>query len=236
MNLYRICARTADIYRSPGIKRAAKSAIPLAVATGILAAGYKYCPQIHDSIDYVREMLNRAPAFDSRFGSVQMHISLSEAISSGAFMGGGPDFLAQRYSGEKFSFKRLLLMTVLGGISGTVSLRTYYNYINAKIPGDTFWINEGKIAIDQVVYSPIYLCFYLAATNLIKGGRWNNFVSSFWTNCKTIMPKSWAFWWLFGAQVIYFSPMDLRIYWANILSLFWFSILSNYAHRPATNP
>ena len=209
-----------QIARSPrtaNLLRTAKSTVPF-IATG--AAGallYNTSPEFKCAVDQTREVL-------------ASHPRISEMISSGIFLGVIPDFLTQRYEGNGMNFRRLASMTALGSFNGGVLTRGLYTALSYFIPGESFWENEAKIGIDQFLWCPAFYLYYFSVVNPMEGKPMESF-SAIKNNIKKSLPLCWAYWGLFGAQLVYNLPNDLRIFAANLLSVLWFGFMSNMAHK-----
>lgn len=214
-------SRFQAIWHSPAMARAgrvSKTAVPLALTAAAGAVLYNTCPDFHDFADRTRVFLNEHP-------------HLSSMTTSGILTGLVPDILAQRYEGGRIDLKRTFKMTLLGSLSNGLILGYFYNWVNDFVPGKGFWSTEAKIAIDQLCYAPVFIPAYLSAKHLLEGKSWTGFGHKLRSDWNYIIPRLWTFWWAFGAQAVYFAPLDLRVYIANVLSVLWYSILSNMVHK-----
>jgi hypothetical protein len=201
----------------PRVVNIGRAILPFAGAAGAGALLYNVCPQFHETADNLRQFLGQHPR-------------ASEMTTSGLAMGFLPDYLAQKYEGNRFNFRRSIGLTAFQAIAGGVVLRHYYDYINGRIPGYDLVPNTEKISIDQVFYSPAFLAVYLTYTNFIQKGPWTGYLGKLKEGMIKFQPRSWCFW-IPGATAVYNLPPDLRIYAVNFLSLVWFSILSKWVNE-----
>lgn len=208
-----------SIATSPQVKkgyRAAKSLLPFVGAFGL----YHISPDIKHGIDQVREFLGQWPrAF--------------EIATSSLTMGFFPDLMAQRYESDEFRWGRSFGMTALGGVTGGVILREFYDFQMKLIPGQGLWPTVQRVLVDQFNYTPVYFSGYLAYTHLIQGKPWKGFFQHWRAKMVEVLPKNWLYW---GAacSVIYNLPSDLMVYALNFFALLWFGYLSRVAHDQPT--
>ncbi|MFA5105199.1 MAG: hypothetical protein WC527_08515 [Candidatus Margulisiibacteriota bacterium] len=243
-------AHTFTPQRVEGLRRGIKSAMPFIGTVAASAVLYNVSPDFKAAVDQVREFAGE-------------HQRLSETASGAFFLGGYPDFLAQRTQGGKFNYKRFAGMTAFGALNGGVFIRELYDALNYYIPDNSVsllaetlkqhptWLNthlynllqpliphqviaaaETKLALDQTSWCALFYSLYYCAVNLIEGKPWKPFFSSLRHKVfDETLPKCWKYWWLFGGQIVYLSPNDLRVYEACFLSIIWFSIMSNMAFK-----
>ncbi len=208
--------------RASNLLRAAKSTIPFLAAGTAGAALYHASPEFKATADNIRAILTSHPR-------------ISEMTSSAFFLGLAPDFLTQKYEGKGINIRRLTGMTALGAVNGGILTRGLYTVLNGLFPEQGFWATEQKILVDQLLWCPMFYFWYFSSTNLVEGKTWQPLKEIYAEKVKKSLPLCWAYWGLFGAQLVYNLPNDLRIFAANILSILWFSFMSNVAHRPVKN-
>ncbi len=199
--------------------RAAKSTVPLAVATGAGFAAYRGIPEFKCLADQGRDLLNSHPR-------------LGEMSSSALFLGLLPDYMAQKYEGAKFNFRRWAGMAALGAVNGGIVLRGFYNAVNNAFPGQSIYSIAERVLIDQFMFSPLAILGTFVAANYIEGKSTDQLISSIKTNYPVTMGCCWIFWGLMGCPAINLMPPDLRVVTANILSIAWMSFMSNLMHKP----
>jgi len=199
--------------------RAVKGALPMAAVGVIGVAAYNLSPDFREGINWVRSELDLFPR-------------ASEMITSGFTMGFLPDFLAQRYVGEKFSYKRSLAMTGLGAVTGGIIAREFYNLQGVLFPEDGIGSLLKKIIVDQLGYTPLYMSFYLTYTNLVQGRPLSKLLEGVWPNLKTLLPRNWVFWGVMALPILYNLPKDLQVYALQFFATMWFSFQSKVAYTP----
>ena len=198
-----------------GLGRAARTIVPFCAAAGVGIGLYNISPEFKEVADSTRVLFNTHPR-------------INETLTSGIFFGFLPDLLAQRYEGGRFDWKRSLGMTGLGALSGGVFLRTFYDYLNDVFPGTGFVPTAKKLAADMLAYSPSYLTFYFATTNLIQKKPWDGFGKNLLTKLVRTQPVCWAYW-IPVMSLVYNVPLDLRVVLVGFFNLMWASFLSNRA-------
>ncbi|MFH1826551.1 MAG: Mpv17/PMP22 family protein [bacterium] len=201
---------------NPKLGRAIASALPLAGLFAVGAILYQYSIVFRTLFDSGRAFLNQFPRG-------------FECLSSGVTLGAIPDYLAQRYEGKRFDWRRWIGMIVLGAVSGGILVREFYNFNISLFPGSGWQSTLKKIMVDQLAYSPLYNAFFFSITKLIKRSSLTGFAGDVWNKLVALMPINWLYWG-FVLTIIYNLPPDLMVYAANLFSLTWFAFLSRMAH------
>ena len=98
--------KRAAIRLAPGpeMKRAMKSTLPFLGVFVASVFAYHVSPEVKEIVDEARDVLEEHPV-------------LYKTLSSSFVLGFLPDFLAQRFGGNKLNLRRSLGMTVMGGTS-----------------------------------------------------------------------------------------------------------------------
>jgi hypothetical protein len=202
------------------VKAAAPVALPLIGTVAVGALAYHVSTDFRDCADWVRGKLDQYPR-------------AAEMASSGFTMGFLPDFLAQRYEGNKHSLRRSLGMTAIGAVVGGVLCRELYDWQNKLFPGAGFSNTIKKILFDQGNWTPVYLFSYLTCTNLIKGATPKTLFNNVWNKMVKILPSNWAYWGLMALPILYNLPQDLKVYAAQFFCVIWNSFQSKVAFDPS---
>lgn len=197
-------------------RRAVKATIPF---LGMSAAGlavYNTLPDFRNMVDHSRNFLNKCPL------GFEM---LSSAIALGII----PDYIAQRYQGDRFNWRRFLGLTALGAAAGGIIVRGIYDFQAWIFPGEGPLVVLKKLLFDRFVCCPPYMLFYFSGANLVRGISWKGFENEIRTKGLDLYIKNCIF---FGIclPIVFSLPSDLRIYAMNLASMVWYAYLSKRIH------
>jgi len=209
--------------RTANLLRTAKSMAPFAAAAGVSTAAYGNIPEFKSVVDQGREILNNHPR-------------LGEMSSSALFLGLVPDYLAQKYEGTKFNFRRWAGMAALGAVNGGIVLRGFYNAVNNAFPGQSLYSVAERVLIDQFMFSPAAIMGIFIAANYIEGKNTEQLMSNIKGTYPITIGCCWIFWGLMGCPAVNLMPPDLRVVTANVLSIAWMSFMSNLMHKSENTP
>eukprot|EP00527_Entomoneis_sp_CCMP2396_P005399 CAMPEP_0198141260 /NCGR_PEP_ID=MMETSP1443-20131203/4295_1 /TAXON_ID=186043 /ORGANISM="Entomoneis sp., Strain CCMP2396" /LENGTH=224 /DNA_ID=CAMNT_0043803957 /DNA_START=111 /DNA_END=782 /DNA_ORIENTATION=+ len=84
------------------------------------------------------------------------------------------DLLAQLFlSRGPFDLKRLLVLSTFGFIYYGPSGHYFYNFLDSRITGKTGGVVFLKIAIDQLLWSPLFLVVFFSYLGCTNGNSWS---------------------------------------------------------------
>lgn len=129
---------------------------------------------------------------------------------------------------KKLDEERLLHASVTGLIwSGPVTHFWYKilfgNLVTFKNPTLALL---GQIFLDAIVFSPVTVSGYFALRSILEGSGWKGVREKLSTRLFTTVLGAWKFW--PAANLVNFSivPMEFRVLYMNVLSVFWSGYLT----------
>lgn len=70
---------------------------------------------------------------------------------------------------ESIDLKRLAIFTGLGGLMVGPTLHTWYSFLHRRIPGDSGFVLAKRLALDQLVFAPIFIPTFMLALLSAEG-------------------------------------------------------------------
>ncbi|CAM9466505.1 unnamed protein product [Choristocarpus tenellus] len=137
------------------------------------------------------------------------------------------DYMAQKYmSNDAFSYERLARMAAFGFLfHGTIS-HFFYNALDEVIPGKSTLTVIKKVAIDQVLWAPIFTLIFFTWIGVTSGST----PSEIGTKIKNDLVKgvvgSWTVWPIAHAINFRFVPTEQRLLYINTIQIFYNVFLS----------
>jgi hypothetical protein len=164
---------------------------------------------------------------------------LTKCVTSG-FLSFTADFICQtneQYAKKKgmvFSFKydvyRLLRFTFLGTALVGPILHSWYGLLVKKLPGNSMLATIQRLALDQLVFAPVFLPTFFAC-NLILEGRPENIIKKIETDWFSTVVANWSLW--VPSQFINFKfiPPQFQVLFSNSVGLLWNIYLSSITYK-----
>ena len=159
------------------------------------------------------------------------------AISVGLSVAG--DMLQQNYQINKnkmdsWNKKRTTHMAITGFLIGPL-VHYWYLYLDKWYPGRSVSVLAKKLLLDQMLCSPIYICTFLVALNILEGATWMKIKSDAIHKGRVLYTADWIVW--PPAQLInfYFLPTKFRVLYDSVVSL-CFDVYWSYVRYHTKNP
>ena len=83
-----------------------------------------------------------------------------------------------------------------------------------------------QIFLDAIIFSPVTVSGYFAIRSILEGSGWKGIVDKLNTRLFAVVLGAWKFW--PAANVINFGvvPLEYRVLYMNVLSVFWSGYLT----------
>ncbi|KAF1330492.1 Peroxisomal membrane mpv17 pmp22-like protein, partial [Globisporangium splendens] len=135
----------------------------------------------------------------------------------------------------RFSVKRVMIFTFLGGVFISPILHVWYGFLGRVVPGTTNAAIAKRLALDQLGFAPTFLPIFFTVLLTLEGNVDKvpeKLKKDWWSAVKT----NWGVW--VPAQLINFRfvPGSLQVLFSNVVGLFWNSYLSYISHSDAHAP
>ena len=134
---------------------------------------------------------------------------LTKGVTSFLIVGGG-DILTQTIledGKDGFDFKRLGIMSLLGGALVGPALHFWYNALFRMIPGTAVSNVLTRVAADQLLFAPPFVAMFMSSV-LVLEGKSNKVVEVLTEEWQTAVVTNWYIW--VPAQLINFRFVPLR--------------------------
>lgn len=159
---------------------------------------------------------------------------LTKALTSlvGFFLG---DLLAQKFlsksDGAVIDKARLARMASFGFLFHGPTGHYFYNFLDRLIPGKTALNVASKVAIDQVLWAPVFTACFFIYLGIAERKSQQQIIDKVKNDTWTGVTTSWKFWPL--AHAINFSlvPTQQRLLYINTLQVGYNMILSLIGNR-----
>lgn len=152
------------------------------------------------------------------------HLFITNVVISLTLSGTG-DVLQQRYNisaGKQTSWDaaRTRHITCSGMTVGALC-HHWYKLLDKKLPGRTMKVVAKKLLVDQLLFSPVCLVFFLVSLGFFKGGDFEELISDLQDKSWRLYAAEWVIW--PPAQVInfYWLPTKYRVLYDNSISLMY---------------
>ncbi|KOC63243.1 Mpv17-like protein 2 [Habropoda laboriosa] len=181
-------------------------------------------------------IINKLPAISLHLFSPKylLYTNVTISISLSA-MG---DVLEQQYEilkgkWDKWSLNRTRNMAISGMCIGIVC-HYWYKYLDARLPGRTFNIVLRKVAIDQLVCSPLCIAIFFLTLGILENSSWTKLEDEILRKAHRLYVAEWVIW--PPAQVFnfYFLPNKYRVFYDNTISLGYDVYTSHVKHDNRT--
>eukprot|EP00871_Galdieria_phlegrea_P004594 jgi/Galph1/5135/GphlegSOOS_G3736.1 len=150
------------------------------------------------------------------------------------------DILAQKFLspvGSEFQMDRLLRMALFGLLIHGPTGHIFYSNLDKLIPGTEAWKVASKVAIDQLLWAPIFAVIFFGFLGISEGQSFQQIKAKIRQDWKTALLASWKVWPLAHAINFRFIPSNQRLLYINGVQIFYNVFLSIIGNRRlATNP
>ncbi|KAF5181262.1 Peroxisomal membrane (Mpv17/PMP22) family protein [Thalictrum thalictroides] len=158
---------------------------------------------------------------------------LSKMVISGVVYSLG-DWIAQCYEGKplfEFDRVRALRSGLVGfALHGSLS-HYYYQFCEALIPFNDWWVVPAKVAFDQTIWAAIWNSIYFVALGLLRLDTPANIFDELKATFLPMLTAGWKLW-PFAHLITYGAiPLEQRLLWVDCVELIWVTILSTYSNE-----
>lgn len=163
---------------------------------------------------------------------INKNLLIVNILSSGCFMLIGEIFV-QRIKNDKrqYNVERIKQSTIVGISQGFLHL-FFYLWIERLFPGISKKIIIEKILVDQFIGAPIFISHFLYTSYFLEGRKLKDIHKIFKQKFPTIYITDWAFWPLLQTINFYYVPLQYRVLYINVISLFYSTFLCYIRHNP----
>eukprot|EP00871_Galdieria_phlegrea_P002465 jgi/Galph1/3219/GphlegSOOS_G1938.1 len=113
----------------------------------------------------------------------------------------------------------------------------FYSNLDKLIPGTEAWKVASKVAIDQLLWAPIFAVIFFGFLGISEGQSFQQIKAKIRQDWKTALLASWKVWPLAHAINFRFIPSNQRLLYINGVQIFYNVFLSIIGNRRlATNP
>ena len=163
------------------------------------------------------------------------HPILTKSLSS-AIIGGSGDILSQYIAArnENRSMDWDYVRTSRFGIMGIVLIgpviHVWYGAVMRWFPGSSATAVVKRVAVDQLLFSPIFLPTFLSGLWLLEGKTAEQILQALQHTVPTAIVANWALWVPAQAINFRFVPGKYQVLFSNIAGFIWNTYLSYTAH------
>ncbi|GJQ13347.1 hypothetical protein GpartN1_g5138.t1 [Galdieria partita] len=138
------------------------------------------------------------------------------------------DILAQKFlsSDGILHLDRLLRMALFGFLIHGPTGHIFYTRLDKAIPGTEAWKVACKVAIDQVLWAPIFAFIFFGFLAVLERQSLQQFKAKLSQDWKTAIFASWKVWPLAHAINFRFIPSNQRLLYINAVQIFYNVFLS----------
>ncbi|CAM9157236.1 unnamed protein product [Phaeothamnion confervicola] len=138
------------------------------------------------------------------------------------------DFLAQKFieKKDKIDLERLIKLASFGFLVHGPTGHWFYGLLDSKIPGTAATTVATKVAIDQLLWNPIFGCMFFGYLGLADGATPAEIGARIKKNLWTSVKGSWTVWPVAHAINFRFVPTSQRLLYINSIQIGYNCFLS----------
>lgn len=157
---------------------------------------------------------------------------LTKALTSFVGFSAG-DFLAQKFIDKKddVDFKRLLKLASFGFLVHGPTGHYFYGFLDGKMPGTSAVTVASKVAIDQLIWNPIFGTMFFGYLGLAEGQDFNGIKARVEKDLWASVKGSWTVWPIAHAINFRFIPNSQRLLYINSVQIGYNMFLSFLANK-----
>mmetsp|Transcript_15406 Transcript_15406/g.18729 ORF Transcript_15406/g.18729 Transcript_15406/m.18729 type:complete len:233 (+) Transcript_15406:143-841(+) len=130
------------------------------------------------------------------------------------------DLLAQVFiTGGPLDVKRLITLTSFGFLYHGPSGHYFYNWLDSKIEGTGAKAVFSKVAIDQLLWCPIFMTVFFSYLGLVGGDSLATIADKIKSDLFTAMQGSWKVWPIVHAVNFRFISTKHRLLFINVVQI-----------------
>jgi len=127
---------------------------------------------------------------------------------------------------------RVVKFSSFGFLVHGTTCHFFYNYLDQIVPGTDAKPVATKVAIEQIVWNPIFGCLFFAYLTLYDGGSIPQALLRIQQSLATQVTGSWGFWGPAHAINFRYIPTEQRLLYINLLQIFYNVFLSVISTPP----
>ncbi|CEG47802.1 Peroxisomal membrane protein MPV17 and related proteins [Plasmopara halstedii] len=167
---------------------------------------------------------------------------LTKGVTSAILFGLG-DRIAQRFENSEtaksdqhkvddhFDLQRMARMMVWGGLFFAPIGHAWYNYLEKVVPGKGIAAVAGKVAADQLIFSPPLAIAFFTYAGVSENKLLHNSVENAVDKLVPTLVANWSVWPMVHMCTFGFVPLQYRILFINIVNIGWSAFLSRMASK-----
>jgi protein Mpv17 len=161
---------------------------------------------------------------------------LTKALTSFTGFTAG-DILAQKFvdnkSGEPYDLMRTVRMGSFGLFVHGTTGHYFYGFLDGQLPGTDAVTVAEKVAIDQIIWNPIFGLMFFGYLNVLEGKSFEEYVNKIKADLKTAVQGSWTVW--VPAHILNFAfiPSSQRLLYINSIQVGYNVFLSFLGNKEA---
>jgi len=132
------------------------------------------------------------------------------------------DVLAQNFvneDGKPYDIMRTMRLGTFGLLLHGTTGHYFYGFLDSKLPGTKPVTVATKVAIDQVVWNPIFGCMFFGYLNACEGKSFAEYKAKLNSDLKTAVMGSWAVWVPAHTVNFAFIPPAQRLLYINTIQI-----------------
>ena len=129
-------------------------------------------------------------------------------------------------SGGPFDWKRFITLSIFGFIYHGPSGHFFYNWLDKKIPGTDGKSVFEKVAIDQLIWCPIFMTVFFTYLGLVNGDSFVQIGDKIKADLLTACQGSWKVWPIVHAVNFKFISNKHRLVFINSVQVAFNMFLS----------
>jgi len=136
----------------------------------------------------------------------------------------------------KYDVMRTVRLGSFGFLIHGTTGHYFYSFLDSQIPGTAMRTVATKVAIDQLVWNPIFGCMFFTYLGLAEGKSFAQIGDKIKSDLKTAVMGSWVVW--IPAHIINFRfiPTEQRLLYINSIQIGYNVFLSIIGNKKADEP
>lgn len=145
------------------------------------------------------------------------------------------DFLAQKFIDKKdtIDLKRLLKLASFGFLVHGPTGHYFYGFLDGQMPGTSALTVASKVAIDQLIWNPIFGTMFFGWLGLMEGQDFDGIKNRIQKDLMASVKGSWTVWPIAHAINFRFIPNSQRLLYINTVQIGYNCFLSILANKNA---
>mmetsp|Transcript_28958 Transcript_28958/g.50255 ORF Transcript_28958/g.50255 Transcript_28958/m.50255 type:complete len:253 (-) Transcript_28958:436-1194(-) len=143
------------------------------------------------------------------------------------------DLLAQKFidKADSIDIGRVLRLASFGFLIHGPTGHVFYGFLDGKMPGTSAITVASKVAIDQILWNPIFGVMFFTYMTLAEGKTLEDVKSKIQNDLFTAVRGSWTVWPVAHAINFRFIGTDQRLLYINSVQIFYNMFLSFIANK-----